>query len=1161
MVTYNYNVMLDGATSSIQFVIDRITEELSTGPTIERDIEILVGPGNFAGFTIPDGALFPLFNTAYRLVIRSSGDHYPIIDFNYSREEQYVGVDLGSGNPNVTIKGLRIQYFAVGIRAGLNTHYPIVQNCIVNNNRNAGLFFEQCIEAQAIQNVVINGDYGIIVRLCQSALLLHNTIFMNGAISSEVGKSISCIWAELAMDYGGGQNDTGRLHMLGNIGWNTSGRCLTLFLSDVETPGSVISNYNDWVIGDSNNFIVIEDNAYYRGSESRPRRIFNTINAWKALGKDTESKSENPRFISPVKIRKDKNGYALDLNILPVSPVLEMVPSFGYDQEAALEWLPSYFDRELITKDILGNERSRVRTSAGANEKISTSGFFGQDVFSNPLDLDLNKSCATDPFFNILFKELDLWFPKLQRGYFYSNEREFYLYSKKACKYLGELAVTKFYLPSKIIYSKPIKLYVNGTVITDTKYLDIRGNELYLYHLDLEILSGDEEIELEAWISNWNSDSFNYSKVLYRFKISEGETKFYLPEEYVPVGPVIVTDDVAYPTDSDQVCNREFSVAFDENEQKSELKFANWSNLLTNGQFDYCTEDGEPLGWQHSSALVIASPEPYYAVAGSNVCSVANRGFIRRVVPVDASGSYCFSFHAMSFGSGTCNYQIDYYDSNFDSLGMTSTGEVVLANDWRRYALTIGNSGQDFNTIVPQLPYPCIDIGQEYVPTRAAHASIKLEHIYNPAYTGNLLLSALQYEESPVPTLYHRRPFLNELTVEYETSEDNYFVDYHLSMSSVVSLNSDGFIYIPEIPAATYNGPNTPVVTTFHEWKWADGRKNIIPWGRTKGKDKLRKRPDNKYHLIPENKPDIIYPVVATAVVRDIYISPSTPICGIGDENGIGFAISVVDSDGNPHAQNNISIVLSESNLRYPGSLSKKIYGLKEQLSTAIYTKTNSSGMVSLTWVPPKEIDTVYKGPVPTPLYSSTRNDKISYIDTEYKVNQEGNGNVIIFDYLNRPLKTSATVALGNVYSTSYRSDYSYAKLQYPITIGSVKVIVDDVPYIENQIDILDSNQFFVDYSTSTITVKGRVTNIYIEYLPSYVFTSTTDPYRILMYHDKIFDNYDNEITVGYDIVVSLDVTVADPALISVSENSFNLVGQNPLTKKSGHFNTLALDF
>lgn len=1159
MVTYTYTVSSTGPTTSIQSVIDRIVSELADNPIIENNIEINIDQGNYSGFTIPDGALYPLFGTSYKLLIRANKKAFPIIDFNYSIPEQVVGIDVGSGNPNVEISNLRIQFFAVGIRVGLNSHFPKIKNCLVTNNRNVGILFEQCAESQAIQNVIVNGDYGIVSRMCKSSAIVHNTIFQNGGIATVNGKSICSIWAELATDYGGGVSDSGRLHLLGNVAWNTSGRCLTLFASDLEL-GAVISNFNNWVKGSQEELIVVEDNSFYRGPETRPRVIYSNLRAWKETSRDINSKSEDPKFISPIKIRNLKNSFSIDLNLLPVSPVLGMVPSFAYDAESATEWLPSYFNSSDLQNDILSNKRDQTFTAAGANEKRSTAGFFGQDVFSNPVDLEVFKKCNVDPFSNILYKSIDLWFPKIKKGYFYSNEREYYLYANKKTSFIGELAETTFGLPAAIILSKPIKVKVSGKEI-DLSCYNIIGNSFTLYHKDLDINTGEEEINIEAFISNWNADSFNYNKVLYRFKIKEGVTKYYLPENFVPSGPVVITDDRSYVTDSDFISNREFYLEFDKDTQKTEIVFANSSNLISNSQFDYYETDTSPSFWQNQNASVELAPMPYLSVAGPNVCAVSNNGYIRNIYPVSTDAPYSFSFHAMSFGSGTLDWRGEFYDSNYDTLGVIKTGSINLHSIWSRYSLSFSSSGKDYSTIVPQVPYPCVPLQNIEPPTRAATVLLELKYSENPAYTGAMYLDAIQYENSSVPTLYHRKPFYKELTVEYETSDEDFYIDTHLSLTSAASIASDGFLYIPEVPASVYGGPATPAVTTLHEWRWPEGRARVMPWARTKGKDKLRKRVKGKLHLIPEKKPEIIAPVTRVPAIKDIQITPDVPATFVGDSNGVGITAIIRDSVGNPCALYNTRVEIVDYNYRYPGVLSKKTFGLKEQLSPSINCKTDNSGVFNFTWVPPLEDSGLYKGPVPSPVNSNRSIDRICYITTEYPVSFDNYSNIVIFNNLGQPISTKGSTPIRATYQPTFASSYSNVYLRYPAVFGSIKVIVDSTVYKESFTNILESNQFFVDYENSIISVKGRVANIYIEYIPSYVYTSSIDPYKIIMYYDKIFGSYQNNITVGYDFTIKLKITAFDPSNNTEFKKQFELIAQNKLVQKPEFYNSIGFEF
>jgi len=983
---------------------------------------------------------------------------------------------------------------------------------------------------------------------------------MNGAISNNVGRSVSCVWAELANDYGNGLDDTGQLHLIGNIGWNLTGRCLTLFIGDVEREGCLFSNYNNWVVGSPTEFIVVEDNVFYTGPNSQPRQTFTNLSDWKLLNKDLNSKSEDPKFIAPIRVRTKKNGYAIDLNLLPVSPVLGMVPSFAYNATAAEVWIPSYVDTSLIAKDILRNNRSQAGTAAGSNEKASTAGFYGQDIFSNPLDLDITKDCGADSFSNLLFKSLDLWFPKLKRGYFYSNEREYYLYSKKQTSTIGAIAVTSFSLPASLVHNKEITVKVSGKEI-DLSYIDLTKNTLILYHRDLTIITGEEEIEIAGWISNWNGDAFNYNKVLYIFKIKEGDTKYLLPDSYVNVGPVVVTDDKAYPTDSDYISNREFALDFDSEMGLSEVVFANHTNLITNCQFDYTATGSHPLFWQSYLATVLPASTTIPSVAGVNICSLPDQGYIRKLLPISTTQGYSFSFHSISAGSGVVNWNVKYYDANYDSLGQVDTGSIPLQSTWTRNAFLFNSTGQDFDTLVPKVPYACTQLSTYYPPTRAAYCSIQLEHNYNPAYTGNMFLDAIQYEATNVPTLYHRRLFFNEMTVEYESSVDSEFVDTHLSISPVTNLISDGFIYIPEIPAITYGGPNSPAITTLHEWKWPHGRQFIIPWARTKGKDKLRKRPRNRFSLIPDVKPEMITPVNFSATIREVEIVPTTPTTFVGDENGVGFTIRCTDSDGNPHANNDIYLTLVDNNLKYPGLLFKKLYGLKEQLGPKISSKTDSSGSLAAVWIPPLDDSGIFRGKVPVPSLTSINSDLISVVKTEYPVSLSSYGNVIILDYQGKALPTKATQPIVGDYLPVVTNNTSIIRLKYPVVNGSVKVIIDDIQYTENQTNLLDSNQFFVDYENSLVTVKGRVTNITLEYLPSYIYISQVDPYKIMLYHEQIFDTYDNTITLSYDFSIKLNVSVHDPANTTFFNQDFDLIAQNSLFQKSSVFSSIALEF
>lgn len=1146
-----YNVSKDGPTVSIQEAVNQAIADIESQTTISEDYEILIGEGSYKGFTIPDGSLLPFLGTVYKFKVSAAGKFFPTLDFNNGSEDNSIGIDIGSGNPNVVITSLRAQYFAVGLRAAANSHEIIIKNCIFSNNRNSGIFIENCHEVQILQNIIVSGDYGIVSRLCKDAAIVHNTIFLNGNISTVSGVTESGIWANTALNYGGGLSDTGYLYIIGNIVWNTAGRCLTLFQDDYER-GSIVSNYNNLVSSENPNYISLEDRIFYSGSNSKPRRSFSTLAAWKELGNDANSISSDPKFISPIKNRSGRRVSFVDLNLLSISPVLGKVPSFYVDASATAEWLPSYVDSASFSKDIIGNTRLTNGTAIGSNDKSVTSGFYGQDIFSNFINQGTIKNCDVDPLQYLLDKNLDVWYPKLKKGYFYSRDREFYLYADKRTKYLGELAVTEFILPEPIVTTKPIVVYINGTKISDPGYIDIQGDKLIIKHKDLFILSGEEEIDIQYFGRKWNGNGFSYHQTHILFKINQGKTRFFLPEEYVASGPIVITDDRASPIDPDQSANREFSVSFNEKENLSELKFASNSNKVLNGQFDYA-DGNAPLFWESSLATITSSElSGSYPAYGDNYCTISPSGYIAQIVDT-RSGETTLSWHGK--GTGTIDYSIEYYDHNRTQMGFVTTGSVDLVDSWTRYYSVFGATGDSLSSFIPEAAFSLSGLGYHDIPDNPVLAEIKFS---NRSDT-DLYIDGVQFEDSIRPSLYHRKVFFTELTIEYESSEEDSYIDTNQAISPIRNLLFDGFLCIPEITADLYNGPLDPLITTFHEWRWAHGRINILPWARTLGKDKLRKRTKNKFHNIPQDKPQISNPALWTPSPSAIKLYPSLPICVRGN-HGVGINIKCLDDYGNPSGLSPVWITLYDSRGSFPGWLFKSFYGLKEQLSTKITTTLDNSGGVSLLWIPPDESSGRWVGQVPSLQYETTTSRALSYIDLKYPINSINSGNVLILTQSNVQLPVHPSEPLIKTYIPTYYDNRSVIVLDYVIKQGSVKVWVDGRQVSETSFNSPETDQFYVNYQESKIYLKGRTDAVYIEYIPIYVYYNLENPYRLFILHDKVFGDYQGAITVDYDYNLELQVDVGIPGSSEFLTKFFSLVAQNPLTSRRDQLNQLALE-
>lgn len=1148
MVTYLYNVGNNSGYDSIQHVLNVIASDLETASTISQDIIVNVYDGTYAGFTIPDGSTLPLLGTVYRLIIRSSGNYFPIIDFNRSTESQNIGADIGAANPNVTIEGLRFQYFSVGIRSALNSHNIKVNRCIVSNNRNAGIFIDQCNNSQIIQNIVLNGDYGIVSRLCKNSALIHNTVFLNGSITTDPGITKSAIWCQQARDYG--NSDHGTLYLIGNIAWNTSGTTLSLFIDDVER-GSIKSNFNDWVVGDSAKFISLEDCSFYEGDQAEPRRFYKSLLEWKTLRYDQSSISADPRFFVPVRINSSGNKHAIDLSLLSISSALGLVPSFFIDTQATSDWLPSYVDSSDLAIDILKNPRQQAGTAAGANDRATSSGFFGQDALTSPISSSFSTNCNINPLVDLIQKKMDLWYPKYKVGYFYSYDRDYYLYAKKRCVDIGYLAQTAFNLPSRVNLNKPVKLYINGKKIEDSKYFDIRGAQLVIYHKDLNIINWEEEVELQYFISSWGDSGFFYTETYNRFKIKEGKTRFFLEEDYYPRGPVVITDDTMSSVNKDLFCNREFKIQWDTKEQKAEIIFAQLDNQAPNPQFNYFIGN-PPIGWTTDSSMIVSGGPSLKPVAGDYICKLYSGGYIQQQFQC-TTGQHTFSIYATSFSGYSLEYSAAFYDNYNRYLGYTKTGEINTTTDWKRYYLTFGNTGS-YATPESEGDFEYSFVSHIDCPENSKSMVLKL---YSPE--GNTYLDAVQYEDTPFPTAFHRKFYGDELTVEYETSSSEYYIDKQQAMSSSISSVSDGFLYIPEIPASAYNGPTSPAVTTLHDIKWKDGRKNIMPWARLFGKDKLRKR--TLFHYCPQKRSHPSAPVTYSKAIKDIELVPSTPLALQGSTDLTQVTLIISDEDGNPSSNSKCLISISDVSQKFPGYLHRKIYGAKQQLGQSIYGYTANSGGITFAWIPPSIQDSIIITEVPSTISITDEGEKISFIRTRYPVNLDFHGNVIILDSFGKALPTKSSTASKGIYQTQKRGSYSLARLAYPAVPGTVTLKVNGISYTESLSATPESQQFFVDYENSTVLFPGIEPTVTIEYIRSYVFINQSDTTKIVIFHDKVFNDYSSgTITVGYDFVIKLTANIVDSFDNAIKSKSFDMIAVNYLTTKSNSNSELHLE-
>lgn len=1162
---------------TIQRAVDQVAYELQNeAGTPQQNIVINVERGFYPAFKVKRGSLLPLLDTDIKLKIRSAGNYFPIIDQKVTPAGEYIGVDIDAANPNVELDNLRIDNFSIGTRISNGSHSPLIQRCIYSANSNAAIYAQGASNFTAVQNIITNGDFGIVARLCKNIMIAHNSIFIDGS----VGKGEAAIWAQLANNYGNGITDTGKLHLLGNIVWNLVGPAMVLFQEDLEL-NAIVSNFND-LYRTSSYLVGIEKKAYIP-DQPRERKKINSLKDWKELKirsnpdggiLDSKSISQDPKFVQAIKNRSKQNGLYIDLELLPLSPVLGIVPSFYVDLEAAATWLPSYFDSQLLSGDILKKERVKDGTAAGANDRKTNSGFFGQDVFITPRDLALSKNCDIDPISDIISKKLDLWFPKIKDGFFYSHERKYYLYSQKAGRSIGECAVTEFILPSRIDTNRPIKVYVAGKQISDGRYIDVLGDRVILYHNDLDIVYGTEEFEIQCWIKKWSNESkgFAHQPSMYRFKIKDGKTRYFLPEDYVGKGPVVITDDMVSLGDDAALCKREFKLEFDPQYNRTEIIFSSKTNELDNAQFDiYLGENGEdPFLWNSSAATVYSLTGLAYhsgnPVMGDFACRVETGGYISQMVGFRSGENYSLSWHsrgpglvvgdtlAVDSAPKSGEYSIQYYDHMYDPCGYTTSGNFELASDWSRYYITLGEPDAIADK-VEVFDCPIVPLYLSgFFPENAAYAEIKFTNTSDVS----MWIDAAQFENVLRPSPYHRKFYNHELTVEYETSDKGFYIDRRNAIAPARNLFNQGFLYIPEIPASIYDGPIESIVTTLNEVRWQEGRKYILPWARVSGKDKLRHKSVFSKKL--EAKNDVIQSAHETYYPLEISLFPREAIARQGDKIGVGLQMYVNNTEGNPYFNGLYRLQLLEPKAKYPGLLYKKFFGANEQLGDFVDGALNSSGMTQFFWIPPEKSDIVYSGPVPRRPKGS--GDVLSSIKLSYRANLENLGNISITNSDGKKISVEADEPITNQYLGSYSSAGTIFKLKYPPKQGSVKVILNGRSLSQSYTSPPNSDQFYVEPNRATVLLKGRVADkITIEYTPRYILIDATDPYTLMFYHDKVFGNYTGPIVVDYDCIINLQATVWFPDGRNSIKKEIALVAQSSSVSDINNLNYYSLEY
>lgn len=1176
------------------------SDELPDGGQINV---ILRGNALHAPVKIPDSVTPILIDHDRYLIIRrlelqENGkpikDELPIISpeaptaKDLDIQDRLIGIDLGHNNPNVKVKGLRVEKFLIGVRAGFSCHNFYLDRNFITNCLNTGVYVHDLENLYATNNLIIGGQYGFVARYIKAARIYHNTVFLDGVhIYGEGTKAGFMLQGERLFN-----NTASTLYCLGNIVYTIGCPAAVFYDEDLKNQ-RLISNYNDFYSVDQPLVQLRQDSAQVGDEDEVVDSNYFNLKDWSNAGQlgdvvdenglpvgiDSHSISMHPIFINNINTA-NSNFSIIDLTLIQNSPLLAKVPSWWFDSTPDPKYIPSDFDESIIAVDSLLNPRESPFTAIGANDAASVNGFFGQDIFTSPFAQDPAKKCNADPFVGITKQSVDMLYPEITAGYFYSHERQYYLYAKKGAYQLGYLAQSHFTLPGRLDFGKALTVKARGKDVPVEDW-DVIGDQLIISHRENGISDWNDEIEVEGYILKWGDVGFSSVKALYVFKVRDGVTKYVMPKNFKPSGPIVITDDRVAYTDPIELTRQSFHVTFDPDRQETIFGFNTTKNMIENPQFDQSPNGFAPSYWQTrtgSNTFLLASPWAYIGEQALGLSIGDDAGHITsNTFPVKSGDPLSISWHsslplymtgdAGDFTGEVGSIYVNFYDHMDNVVQSDEVTFDIVSEDFRRHYIVYGPDDLDVEANLFQSNVFMTGAleGVSTFPIEASYAKVAFEaptrtDVVSGAF---MVLDAVQVEKHNVPTAYHQQPDLKNMTVEFETSEEETFVDKRMNISPVFNENPNGFLYIIDMPARIWGGPDNIETTTLHEYRWPEGRLFHLPWSRTWGKDKMVHRV--AYSEEPLPPVDVIELIEVPKTAVEAQMAPTILISRQDTKFPEGLLIQVLDKLENPYSLRNYTLTVLDPHDNFPGYLSKRKFGAKEQLGTTVFGSLSEHGSANAFYVPPPSTLVRYIGDIPQveqkdPNYSGFT-DSISFIKTNYDVNLENNGNITIIG-ISGYIATESTCPISGEYIVETdNQNGAFVSLEYPPVVGSVNVVRNHVR-LEETFGEPQNNEFGVDYPNAQIIFYDHIEPdipIEILYNPKYAYPDPANQNTIIFHHDRVFGSYSGPIQVDYDAQLYLEINVQQ-IVTGEFTNTFPVVAQNP---KLGEFtnNPLSLEY
>ncbi len=1094
MTNKYYYVGVAGRYKSVQDAIDALLIEQEYLP-FEDQVEIVIENGVYSNFQIPDSSFIP--TSTNRLIIRSENKHSVVIEGGESTTANYA-INIGQNNPYITIKDIEIRNFFIGILIDTGSDYCVIDSCLIKTCANTCIFTRYNDNFSLYNSILLDGDFGLVAQNIKNISIVNNTFFTNNKFATNRSDYQSCILISLADDFGNGLNDTGTAWIRNNIFYNIS-QYAAIFFKDDLVRNAINSDYNNYFTNSDKLIYVIEQGLIHESTQYDSLWLFR-----QEFNIENNSTSVNPEFIR--ESSNSKNYYELDLSLLKFSPIKEL----GQQITSSPEGIPTWIDLSYVYSDFYGYSRPvSDNVSIGAIE-ISES----IDLLDNPNNIPMYSRCIVDPYQDIIDRFSDnVYYPLVKSGFFFIEEKKYYLYANKQCFKLKDCAISEFYIPGKFIYNT-LKVYCAGQELSKDFY-DIKGNILTIWHYGIDNLNNNTRFKVTGKTSVFTSGTFLHQNFEYYFIVKNGVLRILLPEPCVMNGaPVIVTDDTASLYDTEDNSHQTYSVIYNNIYNQYELVFDPKENLISNSAF-WNIENEKPLEWY-------ASSDVYYTGNALNNLPISSSGFM--CISFTGSQSYLYqNIHIRNYSGNTNSYRLNFYAFGSGDIGVgvreydlnnnlysstTITGE--LTTDFTRYGVYLGDIDTNYTGLNDIETIGSFDLSE-------STASIDIEFF---SIDSNVYIDAVQLTQGSVDLRYRKKIDLNNWSVEYEGSSSGFYEVKNLLLSPLLNYNLNGFLSITNVEATRFDPYAPESSSILNEYNWFSGRQTICPWARLYGRDKFKDVPVGYNYEISGNGEFLYSPYTSLRGPKEIQIFP-TYLISSQDSYGSYGHVQLYDEYDNPMPYKSLEVNVYDPQGNYPGVLESSEYGITTFRGVRYSGLTESAGMFHFKWIPPSSNDISF---VSTILGYSGNN----YIDTKYRISLQNYSNVTLKDISGNNVTLYNTGVFSGTFYPIQEGKYNYIYLPYYPVYNSLYVYYNENELEESK-DFNPRNEefYFIPLDKKIKMPKSFTGAVNVVFNRSYVWVEPNYGRRIFFDSD-FSESHTGSYLVNHDAQIILSVKASD---------------------------------